>query len=205
VSLYDRVRVGPLWTFIVAAMLLFFALFHGLPWLGHVLLSIAAKRTTLSPWWESANDTFEALSPQYFWRDPGALLFDWAFACVLLGSLGMLLLFRETLGLRRIRNAQVFRVVAYSALPGTLVAIASFAVTLFVADIFASTTRLFAPLWVRNLVMLLAIATPFGLLLSNALRRYLRLPHPRALGVTAAFVGLLAAVSIPAGISQLFR
>jgi hypothetical protein len=204
ISLYDRVHVGPLWFFVLPSVLLFFALLHGLTWLGNALLTLVATRVPLSPTWDMVNVILAGFALPNISRNPQVLFSDWGFVCMLFGALGTLLLLRDTLGRCRVRNVQVFRVVAYSALLGAVI----FFVTLVVVYLLLSCASLILPdppPILLPLVAFLAIATPFGLLLARALKRYLRLPRPYLLGVTAAFIGILTAAAIPAAILQLFR
>ena len=97
---------------------------------------------------------------------------------------------------------------AYSILPGAALSAAWVYVLLvlyaFIAYTLTDATFLRPSIWV-NVTLYLVAGIPFGILIGYGLSRYLRVPRAYLIGVTAAFVGLLAAIAIPAGIAQLFQ
>lgn len=211
-SLFDRVHVGPLLFFAIVALPAFCVFLHG---------SASALYATIQPWQLAYVDsdvvnficlTAEELSvPSLFRglsRNRSRLVFDWLFIGMFVGTAGILLLLQESLAKCRVRSAQVLRVMAYSALPGAALSAAWVYVLLAIyawfAFTFADATIRRPSIWV-TIALFPAASLPFGVLIGDALRRYLRLPRAYVIGVVASFTGLLAAIAIPAGISQLLR
>lgn len=113
----------------------------------------------------------------------------------LAGTVGLLLLLRETLAKCRVREAQVFRVMAYMAIPiavwSALTILLGTSVMIFVPSGYDSWIFGFEPGFAVMLIMFVMVAAIITRFLAAGLRDYLLLPRPRILAATAATVGIL--------------
>lgn len=210
VSMFERVRVGPLLATIAISVVVFLLVFHGVAWLaGKAILWVVVPGGMLSgPYFtppgrfeevglllkDIGETPFEIDYENYLWF-PGGVLFS------LLGALLLVVLLGDTLGKCRVRRVQVLRVFAYAALPA---AVLQPLIMLGVAvgmQLWSDTARLPPPLW-AVLLMLLAVLTvfvsAFGAYLALGFKHYLRIPRPWPVGLTAAFVGILALAALMA-------
>lgn len=106
----------------------------------------------------------------------------------------------QTLGRYRIPDAQILRVVTYAAIPASVVTTFSILLT----NAWMRYIDISSFVWPGNrmsngmarfttaLLFMCAIALPLGFYLSAGLRYYLRLPHARSVGITAALIGALS-------------
>jgi len=205
VQLHDRVHVGPLSAMLFLSAVWFALFAHVVPWLISEIISWMRRGVAAHSWVDEIQEAFEGISIRNVSSDPSILIFDWGYCCMVLGSLALVLVLRQTLGRCRVRSAQVLRVVAYSTAPGVIAVLGSFvAVILVVECLQRFNLWMDAPIFVPILLMLLA-AIPYGLVLARALRLYLHLPRSLALGVTASFVGVLSSFAIPTALYLLYE
>lgn len=202
ISLYDRVRAGPLWFCLLTAPFLCMFSAHGLSWLAFLILDKLTKGMPTSQLLSMLINALENMAfPNALWNTREFLIPHICFFGMLIGSLGLLLLLRQTLGRCRVRAAQVLRVVAYSSYPIALITpwwfllVALLGQTLLVQWLGSGGTGASDLLILANrLLMIAAVALPAGAILGFGLKRYLRLPRPFVLGITASFVGLFAGI-----------
>ena len=200
VSIHDHVRARPLLVFLLSAIPAFLVTVHavaGILWLIFWSLRQIPIGPTMyvGPWRRPllkmlAEDAMQlatlpvSFESDYLYLPLGAFL--------VLGSATILLTsLRQTLGRCRVRPVQVLRVAAYAAVPAAI-AMGTAAVTMNVASL---CLWLFNPhSFVYSALDVLAMISPaliLGVYLSVGLHRYLHLPRPWLLGLTASAVATL--------------
>lgn len=209
VTLYDAVRPGPLLTFAVTSVLAILALTHALA-CAIVYVTFLLTPQTRGGWqiWTWQHPELHQLWMFGTWPTLGDPRYLLMLLGVLFGIGGagiVLFVMQQTLGRCRVRSIQLLRVVVYVAPP--LVACASLVLVAFVVllprGMFVGQVPLVpgealfdrAPLWqwmvLSGGVSLLFVA--YAVLLTTALRRYLKLPRAAFVGVMSSLVaGLFA-------------
>lgn len=210
VSIYDRVRAGPLVFLLVLSIIWFAIIFEGLSAGLYLAFDALSKRFPVNPLmqppivWPANSPPIEYrlmyLTSSYFdiarlpiRAMPQCLWLPGFVAIALATSLAMLCGLRQTLGRCQVRSVQVLRVVAYAAIPiATLSAIIEHAFFL---------TAIIGRTWDPMVIMAYIISGfTAGMLvicyfLVPGLRDYLRLPRPFALAATTALVAALMALT----------
>ena len=200
VSLHERIHVGPLAFLLLSSVVVFLLLLHGgalLAWLvclgvSELLESLRGAGLTYGLRRLGDDMLNVATVPFYLgliWATvPATLLGIELAATLLLCSL------HQTLGRCRVRAVQVFRVAAYAATPTC----AGWAVILLghvVLQAVCRGTGVSATEVLPTLFVLMGLPLIYGVFLAAGLKQYLRPPRSWLLGLTAAFVGLLFAVT----------
>ena len=198
-SIHEHVRKGPLLFFLVSAVPAFLLTMHAMAglallvfWLLDRTLSARATGyfgTYVSPLavlaqYARAVATLPVIAGLNYVCLAGAVLLDVVAATALLASL------RQTLGRCRVRPVQVLRVAAYATVP----AVAVTAVAVFLCGVGAACLLAYGmPLGVAlgNVLAFGLCVTIPGAYLGTGLRRYLQLPRPWLLGLTASAVAML--------------
>lgn len=214
VSIHERIQLGPLVLLCIVATFSFSAIFHGLA----AAAAIAMKWFIGSPSpfiWSSTSLPFvdRAWELSLLLADigtvPESLGFRYLWVILLIvtplaAAFGILCTLWQTLGRCRVRAAQVFRVVAYSATPVCFWCSALLLVIISTSELAPPDNFLhFGDGAIPLVACVGCLIGVFGAYLSTGLRRYLLLPRPRALGFTAAFVGLLATFTLMAALAAL--
>lgn len=195
VSMHERICLGPLAVMFFLGMLCFSIVLHTTALLAALLLESTATPSGFGSKLGRLSSHLRDLGEVPWTTGSGSILFMLPPLLTLLGAFGLLLLLRETLGRCRVRNAQVFRVIAYVAVPvavwSALTALVGSCVMVLVPSGFSEWILGLAPGFYVMLAMMLLIGVILTQYLTVGLRDYLMLPRPRILAATAALVGLL--------------
>lgn len=194
VSIHQRIRPGPLWFLIMLASPIFWGAIMGPMHIFSLIhSSVVSARTAWTPLQEwlhfNLRPYFNLMftMPRRWWAWPLILAFLWILLVVMVSLLCGL---RQTLAKCRVRPIQMLRVVAYAAIPASLI-------TAFV---------LLANLWVfgklrydhflrRDFIVQpsgpLILILIFAFYVRGGLKYYLQLPRSGRMALTVAFVGFL--------------
>lgn len=213
VSLHERIALGPLLFMFAAGVVSFSIVLHG----GALVIAgamevvfrvIGSPPTSSSSALQIQRQMFAlAEAPLRMARQTLFLLVPPILTFA--GTLGLLLLLRETLAKCRVREAQVFRVTAYMAVPiavwSSLTILLGTSVTIVVPSGYDSWILGFEPgLWVM-LLMFLMVGAIITHHLAAGLRDYLLLPRPRILAASAAMVGIMFMMATIVILAMAFR
>jgi len=207
VSIYDRVRAGPLVFMLVLSIVWFAIIFEGLSAGFYLTFDALSKHFPVNPLmqppvvWSRPNGAPIEYRLMYLTRSylditrlpiramPQCLWSPGFVAIALATTLAMLCGLRQTLGRCQVRSVQVLRVVAYTAIPiATVSAIIEHAFFLVVIlgrswDPMVAMAQLVSG-FAAGMLLIYCYLVP-------GLRDYLRLPRPRALAATTALVAVL--------------
>ncbi len=199
VSIHARIHTGPLMFLFVSSWLVFVGVLHGGAALAGGVFWMLEQVYLPSPGGpplivsELCDGAFKLarlpmeVGPYY------ALLLGFIVVS-LLAATALLCTLRQTLGRCRVRTVQVFRVVAYAATPVCMV----WALLAVLSTLAGTVLLRSAMLWVELALVLGTLAlgvAALGSHLAMGLKHYLELPRAWLLGLTAAVVGLLSALT----------
>lgn len=199
VSLHERIAFGPLLFMFAFGIVSFSIALHGgalviAGAMKGVLRITGARSTVGEAIWDIQYLLFEVAELPLEMGRKAIFLIAPPFL-TLLGVLGLLLLLRDTLAKCRVRESQVFRVLAYMAAPisvwSSLTILIGSSVTELLRYSWDVQILGFEPELVVGLAMILTVGAIITHYLGVGLRDYLMLPRPRILAGTAAAVGIL--------------
>ncbi|MCC6359839.1 MAG: hypothetical protein IT450_13930 [Phycisphaerales bacterium] len=211
VSMFERVRTGPLTVLILLAVVLFLVVLHVFAWLiGRSILLITGPPLPAQMYLQPdpliwlAQSMLDLAEAPFKMRGGAYLWFPASVLCAIVGAFGLVLLLGDTLGRCRVRRVQVLRVFAYAALPAAILQPLVVLAVNVVGSLLGSDGPVNDSLPVVLLgicASLVVVVGAFGAYLSLGFKHYLRSPRPWLVGMTAAFVGVLATAAC-AAVSQ---
>jgi hypothetical protein len=197
VSMHEDVQVAPLVAHFFLAITTSFAALHGSAWLiSRAIYKVVGTGRTWPPTpsrWRGLAARLSDFASQPLTEGWNSLTWSLlAVAMPFVGALALLFALRQTMRRYRIRFIQLFRVVAYVSTPVCLWCALAYFAGFIVLPHFLHMVHLREAM---KYVFAVFVWSVFSWYLARGFKQYLHLPHAALLGMTAAFVGLLALAS----------